>query len=53
MTDADGARGGEATRAGAVPPDIQERIDCWHDVPAFVHDERLTVVAANPLARAL
>ena len=36
-----------------IPTTIIDLIETWTNVPAFVRDEHLTVVAANPLARAL
>lgn len=36
-----------------LPSAVAELMDLWVSVPAFVRDTRLTVVAANSLARAL
>lgn len=36
-----------------IAPDIAELISTWSEVPAFVRNERLDVLLANPLATAL
>ena len=36
-----------------VPPEVLELLASWRGVPALVRDEHLTVVASNPLARAV
>lgn len=36
-----------------VPPEVLELLAAWRGVPALVRDENLSVVASNPLARAV
>ncbi|MCS5498565.1 hypothetical protein NY547_15045 [Cnuibacter physcomitrellae] len=36
-----------------VPPELEEMIDSWPAIPAFIRDRYLTVVAANGLARSV
>ena len=42
-------------RTSAEPVDrgVQTLLDNWHLIPAYVQDQRMTVLAANPLAQAL
>ncbi len=40
-------------RDEAVPADVRRLIDSWTEIPAFVRDKHLTVLSANPLARAV
>jgi MmyB-like transcription regulator ligand binding domain len=39
--------------AGGVSPDVQDLLDAWNSIPAFVHGRQLDVLSANGLARAL
>lgn len=41
------------TRAASVPPSLQRVLDSMTTAPAYVHDTRLDIVAANDLAREL
>jgi transcriptional regulator with XRE-family HTH domain len=42
-----------APAAEKVDPGLQTLIDNWHLTPAYVHDRRMTIVAANAMACAL
>jgi transcriptional regulator with XRE-family HTH domain len=41
------------TSVEPVDPGAQALIDNWHLIPAYVQDQRMTCLAANPLAQAL
>ena len=46
-------RAPQAARASRSGPSVQRVLDAMTEVPAFVNNGRLDVLAANPLARAL
>lgn len=42
-----------AASAEKVDPGLQTLIDNWHLIPAYVQDQQMNILAANPMARAL